>query len=64
MKLNKLKFFIFFFPGAMICVECGRPVNDVYKQFGGKGNIRLTRCVGILCLFLVSLLIFDLGLLS
>lgn len=30
-------------------MECGRPVNDVYKEFGrGSGNIRLTRCV---CLF-------------
>ncbi|KAM9993593.1 hypothetical protein ACTFIZ_011570 [Dictyostelium cf. discoideum] len=30
----------------MICIECGRPVNDVYKEFGkaGSGNIRLTRC--------------------
>lgn len=34
----------------MICIECGRPVNDVYKEFGkaGSGNIRLTRCV---CIF-------------
>lgn len=30
----------------MICVECGKPVNDIYKEFGkGSGNIRLTRCV-------------------
>ncbi|GAM24282.1 hypothetical protein SAMD00019534_074570 [Acytostelium subglobosum LB1] len=31
---------------TMICIECGRPVNDVYKEFGkaGSGNIRLTRC--------------------
>eukprot|EP00164_Ancoracysta_twista_P006979 GFYU01009826.1.p1 GENE.GFYU01009826.1~~GFYU01009826.1.p1 ORF type:complete len:240 (-),score=24.03 GFYU01009826.1:178-897(-) len=27
----------------MICVECGQPVNDVYREFS-HGNIRLTRC--------------------
>lgn len=43
----------------MICVECGRPVNDVFKQFGGKGNIRLTRCVRLkTCLLFKILFIF------
>lgn len=28
-----------------VCVECGKPVNDTYKRFKGKGNIRLTKCV-------------------
>jgi hypothetical protein len=33
--------------GMPICVECGAPATDVYKEYGGKGtgNIRLTRCV-------------------
>ncbi|KYQ93774.1 pmp22 family protein [Tieghemostelium lacteum] len=36
----------------MICIECGRSVNDVYKEFGksGSGNIRLTRCNNPNCL--------------
>eukprot|EP01132_Coremiostelium_polycephalum_P007503 gene7503-9220_t len=39
------------FQSKMICIECGRPVNDVYKEFGksGSGNIRLTRCSNPSC---------------
>jgi len=30
---------------GMLCVECGSPVPDVYKEYGGAGNIRLSHCV-------------------
>jgi len=41
----------------MICVECGAPAADVYKEYGGKGNgnIRLTRCVHAQHLFSIKI---------
>lgn len=29
------------------CVECGKFVPETHREFKGKGNIRLTKCVGI-----------------
>jgi len=33
----------------VVCVECGCPVNHVYREFS-KGNIRLTRCDNCGCI--------------